>query len=396
MAHFLEQNEPEPITGPFPATEEARVLVSHSTTAHTRDAIEAVLDEIEADLAELVLVFFARSHDAEVIAEVLDRRTGARGVAGSTAGELGAGGFTSGSITAIGLHGTKVRAALEVVPHVDQLSLVPIVNLPETLAKRIGRTKQELSPDRHLWITLVDGLSGSESLLTPFFAHVSPQLGLVGGSVADEAFEDVCLVHHGRVFEDAAAFALIEYERPFHTFHITHHHLTDRWFTVTRVSEDGRSLWELDGKPACQVYAECLGISPCEIDTSVASPHPFGMRFRGRPFPVSIMNPLEGGGLLLGAPVHHGERINLLEAGDLVLESRESLERAILEVGGPEQAKGMLLFHCYGRFLEAKHGGILEPLFDAMHQIPLCGFNTLGEQFGAMHVNHSITGVVFG
>jgi hypothetical protein len=398
VTHLFEQkdHDREPVTGPFPAPEDARVLVSHASGVETREAIEQVLDEIEAEAAELVLVFFAMSHDADVIAEVLDRRTGARGVGGTTAGELGELGFTVDGISAIALHGTKVRAALEVIPHIDQLSLVPIVNLPDTLARRIGRDKAELSPDRHFWLTLVDGLSGRESLLTPFFAHVSPHLSLIGGALADVDFDCVRLVHHGRVFEDAAAFALIEYERPFFTFHVTHHHLTDRWFTVTEVSEDGRTLWELDGRPAREVYAEALGVASEELDGSSSSPHPFGTRFRGRPFPVSIMTPLDGGGLLLGAPVHHGERINLLEAGDLVEESRASIARAIEEAGGAEQARGMLLFHCYGRFLEAEHGDLLEPLFEAMHQLPLCGFNTLGEQYGAMHVNHSITGVVFG
>ena len=69
----------------------------------------------------------------------------------------------------------------------------------------------------------MDGLSGRESLLTPFFFQLAPHVELVGGSIATESFEHGDIVHHGRIYRDAAAFTLLEYPRPFSTFHITHH-----------------------------------------------------------------------------------------------------------------------------------------------------------------------------
>ena len=394
MAH--PHTQAPPITGPVPPLRATLVRTAQSVEPDTARALHAVLDEVEAESAELVMVFFSERHDLQVLAEVLDARTGARGVAGSSAGELGPLGFTEGGMSALSLQGDQVRASLEIVPHLTKLSLLPLANIPEMLARRIGRSAQELTSDRHLWLTLLDSRSRRESLITPFFAHLSPQLGLVGGSLGaeDASFGEPILIHHGRIFHDAGAFALVEYERPFHTFHTTHMSFGESWFKVTRASEDGLTLHELDGRPAVDALAGALGVAAQELSFVLTSQHPFGVRFRGRAFPVATLRTLESGGLVLASPVHPGERVNVLEPGDIVERSREAVAEAIARVGG--EARGMLLFHCISRHVDAQQKHRLKELFEAMHQAPLCGFNTLGEQYGAMHVNHSMTGVVFG
>ncbi len=373
---------------------DAHVRVAQSDTLETATALREVLDEVGAASAELVVVFFADSHDPGVIATILDEVTGPRGVAGTTSGEIGPLGFSKGAMCAIAFGGGHVRAAVEIVPQLDRLSLVPLMHLPDTLARRINRTYADLDPARHLWLSLVDGLSGREALLTPFFAHVSPQLSLVGGSLADSQFHSVHVVHHGRVYQDAAAFMLLEYERPFATFHATHHRFSPQWATVTRASEDGLILEELDGRDAHVVFAEMLDVSVADVTMELTGHHPFGVRFRGRVFPVSILHPMRGGRFKMGSPVHEGERLNLLESGDLIERTREAIASVIERVGGTP--RGGIFFHCLGRYIEAEQKGCIPELYEAMDQLPFVGLNTFGEQYGALHVNHSMTGVIFG
>jgi hypothetical protein len=376
----------------------AKVTVASNAAEDTKTAIDELLVELGAADASLTLVFYGTHHDDQVIARALDAATGKRGVAGTTAGELTCDGFANDSMTGMSFHGDGVRAAVEIIPQLRQLSLVPIVNLPDTLARGIGRTKDELDPKRHLWLFLLDGLSGKEGLLTPFFMQAATRVGLVGASLGDgQEFLEARIVHHGRVYRDAAATILLEYDGPFVAFKHTHMKLTDRRLEVSKISKGGRILEQLDGEVAQVAYAEMLGVDPSEVTQALTSKYPLGYRFRGRPFPVSILQVHPDGTFRLGSSVQHGEQLNILEPDDLVECTRKSLSKAITKFSKDGTGvEGMLLFHCLARFIEATESGQADALGKVLSQTPVCGLNTYGEQFETMHMNHSLTGVIFG
>jgi hypothetical protein len=375
------------------------VRVARSSESDTAGAISSLLDELGAEDAALTFVFHAPEHDDAIVARHLDRVTGSRGVAGSTAGELSAGGFHEHTMTGMSLHGDGVRAAIEIVPQLRELSLLPLMHLPSQLARGIGCDTSELDPQRHAWILLVDGVSCKEDLLTPFFVQATPKrMTLVGGSLGDGgSFERTRISHYGRVYNDAAAVVLLEYDRPFSVIHHTHMTLSDTWINVTRTARGGRILEEIDGKAAAVGYAEALGMDPSEVDNDFTSSHPLGFRFRGRPYPCSILTTRADGTFLLGCSVQSGERLNVLRPSDLVAGTRAAMTSAadeLQEKGTEPQAS--LLFHCLGRYLEARQDGIVAELGDALTEHPVCGLNTYGEQFESMHFNHSLTGLMFG
>lgn len=374
-----------------------KVRVAHSLDGDTRAAMRSVLQELQAEDSALVYVFFSCRHDSQIVAEELQKSTGDRGIAGTTAGELSDAGFTETGITAISIPGNVARASVNIVTSLSEVSLVALSSIPQDLANRIGRSTDELSEERHVWMVLLDGLSGREELVTPFLARHCVNAPLVGGSLAGgRGFENVELVHDGKVYTDAAALVLLEYDRPFGLIHHTHHEFTDHWFEVTRVSSGGRIIEELDGRPALEVYGEALGYSADEVDTNLTGRHPLGFRFRGKPFPCSIMRCMENG-FFMAYSVQRGERLALLESENMVEKSRQAITEAVSQIqerGGEPQA--LLLFHCLGRILESEVLGVKEELFEALHQAPICGLNTYGEQYQSMHMNHSITGLIFG
>lgn len=375
-----------------------KVLVAHSKLADTSAAIQQVLDRLKADTAQLTMVFFDAAYDAEVVARVLDLRTQNRGVGGTTAGEISSAGFTTRSITGISLHGRGVRAAIEIIAQLGRLSLIPLVDMPHKLARGIGRKLEDLHVDRHMWISLIDGLSGKEDLFVPFFMQAGRRMPLIGGSLGDGGrYDKVQLVHHGRVYTDAAGVVLLEYPYGFVPIHHTHMQLSDKWLTVTAQSSDGRVIEALDGRPAKIAYAEALNITPDQVTAELIGRHPLGYRFRGRPFPCSILRVREDGGFVMSIAVTNSERLNILSAKDIVQCSRSVVDEAVQQLAEKsKETQAMLLFHCTSRFVEAQSLGVTGELFEALHQVPLCGFNTYGEQFASMHMNHSLTGVVFG
>ncbi|MFB6262019.1 MAG: FIST signal transduction protein, partial [Bradymonadaceae bacterium] len=376
---------------------ESPIETAATALTDTERAVETLLDQLDAEHADLTFVFFSPEHDEEVVRDHLDRRTRARGVAGTTAGEVSDRGFSRGTMSGMSLHGDDVRAAVDVVPNLDELSLVPLSKFPKRLAGQIGRDPDDLSPDRHVWILLLDGLSGSEELLTPFFMQSAPETGLVGGSLADDLqHEGTSLVHHGRTYSDAAALVLLEYDRPFALFSGNHMEFTEETVEVTGVTDGGRRLTKLDGDDAVDRYAELLDLDPSEIDADVTVRHPFGFPFRGRPYVCSIRQIHDSGSFSMANTVHRGDELHLLETQDLVEDTDRAITSAREELGPATDARGMLAFHCVGRFLEAKVRENCDELADVLTQIPVSGLNTYGEQFGAVHTNHSLTGVIFG
>ena len=389
----------------LPADEEAQpgasppVTQAYSLARDTAQAVEEVLDRLGASRSALTLLFFSPRHDPAVVARLLDARCGERGIAGTTAGEVCEAGFVKGGVVGMSLCSSHGRAAVEILPGLDEVSLLPVAGLADRLAHRLNLAQSDLDPSHHLWLTLFDGLAGNPSLLTPFFRQASRRLDLVGGSLADgQRMKQIHLIHGGRTYRGAAAMILLEYWRPLVTFHHTHMAITDRWVEVTQVAQGGNVITSLDHRPALEVYRQMCGLGPGELDFRHTAIHPLGYRFRGRAFPCSVIRAIPGLGLQMAYPIQQGQQLCLLRSHDLVGSTHEILAdaRHRLRQQGSDEVHGMLLFHCLGRAVEAHGAGATEELFEALHQAPICGLNTYGEQFGTMHRNHALVGVLFG
>jgi hypothetical protein len=384
---------------PRPATHRDAVRVGVSHRADTAEAIDELLDQLHADRASFTFVFFSPDHDARTVSRRLDKRVGPRGVGGTTAGELSNLGFSHGTISGMSLHGDHVRVAADVIPNLDELSLLPLVHLPDEFARRLGHTKEDLEPSRHTWMLLSDGLSGNEELLTPFFMQSAPETNLVGGSLGDESrHERVELVYHGRTYTNAAALLLLEYDGPFEILHHNSLEFRETQLEVTSVSRSGRVLNELDGRPAAEAYAEAIGLEPEALTPSIMASNPLGFPFRGRPFTCSIVARLKGGRLQTGNAVHPGDTLRLLGSDDLVGSTRRYVSKALddFESDWGTPAQGALYFNCVMRYIESRAGEEAEELSRALNQVPMAGLNTYGEQWDAIHTNHSLTGMLFG
>jgi hypothetical protein len=349
----------------------------------TAALLEELLEELGASGAGFVFVCYSEGADDEALARLLDQRTGARGVGALGIPEASAG------MTGIALHGVGMHAAVEVLPQLDQLSLQALDTVPGRLCRTLGRVQRALEPGHHAWLTLFDAQTRREPLLTPLISRWG-QLELAGGSLANPLTRCGCLLYHGRVWRGAAAVILLESALPIRAIQHTHMELTSRWMTVTRTSADGRIIEELDNIPAAIRYAEALGLGPEELTLERAARHPFGLRFRGRAFPITSVRITEQRQLSTGVAVPEGERLNVLEPVGLM----DKID-ALMPLA-QTQDQSMLLFDCVSRLAEANALGRGEEYMATLHRAPSCVINSYGEQFGYMHLNCSLTGLVFG
>jgi hypothetical protein len=168
---------------------------------------------------------------------------------------------------------------------------------------------------------------------------------------------------------------------------------TERTFTVTRAEARARTVFELDHRPALEVYAEAVGLPVEALSTEVFTKHPCGLMLDGEPWIRSPQRALPDGGLRFYCAIEEGMTLHLMRSTDILADTRAAVRQAARSVGG--SIGGALLFNCILRRveLEAAHaeGAFLE-LFSGF---PAAGFHTYGESWLG-HVNQTCIGLVFG
>jgi hypothetical protein len=77
---------------------------------------------------------------------------------------------------------------------------------------------------------------------------------------------------------------------------------------------------------------------------------------------------------------------------DTVQSTLETLKQIDAELGGVDFVLG---FDCILRRLDAETGQLRRKVEEIYDRFGLAGFHTYGEQFNAMHLNQTLTGVAF-
>ncbi|MFW5739902.1 MAG: FIST signal transduction protein [Myxococcota bacterium] len=229
-------------------------------------------------------------------------------------------------------------------------------------------------------------IAGAES----FFGSEVP---IVGGSSADEQIQgDWLQAANERVASDSvvlsAMFPSTEVGAAFHSGHGP----TSFRGRVTRSS--GRTLWEIDGRPAAEVYAQWTGKAlPAEDGASIfgdTTTVPLGraVAAMGGIETFLLMHPatvVAGGGLTMFAEVREGDTVVLMRGTRRSLVTRAGrVAQSVADQAEErlEQVRGALVFFCAGCLLT-----VGEALDEAVAGVrssldgqPFLGAFTYGEQ----------------
>jgi hypothetical protein len=242
-------------------------------------------------------------------------------------------------------------------------------------------------------LLLFDGLSHAEETVAASVAVAAPQLHVVGGSAGDDGRLSATHVFcEGEALSDAAVVMVMRVEVPFALLKSEHVAPTDTWLVVTAADRKRRLILEINGKPAVLELARLHGVPVAEVTSQFVATRPFAAMVGGTPYIRSAMA-VEGSALVLASAIDEGVVLRLTSPLDLVSTTAGAIARARAQVG---QIAGLLAFNCLGRYLEAGEQGLTERLGRVYAAQPVAGFNSYGEQYDAMHVNHTMTGLLFG
>jgi hypothetical protein len=162
---------------------------------------------------------------------------------------------------------------------------------------------------------------------------------------------------------------------------------------ITEADPEKRIIFEINGEPAAQVYAESLGLSVDELTPTIFSRNPLVLSLGDEPYVRSIQKWNADFSLTCYCAIEEGLIISIGRAEDPIETFRQSFEKVHEIIPDPRVIIGC---DCILRRLQFEEEGLEEPISDIMRQNNVIGFSTYGEQYNGLHVNQTFTGVAIG
>lgn len=353
--------------------------------------IAAVIDR--TDLGQL-LVFFSQRYDADALSRAFENAFGDVPIAGcSTSGEITPGGLIDGSVLVVAFPARGFKFVSGVIPDVRTLSVERGTEAAQALRAGLDR----LSGDRYtnrFAVSLIDGLSKCEEVIVSAIAWALGDVPLVGGSAGDDlALTGTSLLHNGQVHGNAALLLLVETEHPVRSFNCDHFEPTETKLVVTASDAESRIVYELNAEIAAKEYASSVGLEADSLVPMSFAAHPVIVRVGGDYYCRSIQQVNPDGSLSFFCAIDDGVVLTVAEPKDMVASMAAELKRLDETLGGVDLVLG---FECVLRRLDAENRQIKHEISDLYRRYHVAGFHTYGEQYNAMHLNQTFTGVAIG
>jgi len=362
-------------------------LRSARAAADDPDAAARLARALGPDLALAVVFASPRADFAATMRAAAETFAGAEVLGCTTAGEIAGGYLDEEEIVAVGLPASDF--AVEVVA-VDDLSAIEASPLIEGMI-RARRTLAERRPDfqHEFAFLLVDGTSLREDALMDVLSHGLGPVPLFGGSAGDGTrFRQSLLARGAALRTNAALVAFVRTRCPVKVFSFDHFDAAHQRMVVTRADPIRRRVQEINAAPAAREYARLLGKDPNQLDPLTFAAHPVVVRVGGR-YHVRSIQRVEEGDLIFFSAIDEGVVLTLAEPRDIA----EALRGDLAELTRGARLDSILACDCLLRRIEAEQKQRTRAVSDVLRENRVVGFSTYGEQFGAMHVNLTITGV---
>ncbi len=244
---------------------------------------------------------------------------------------------------------------------------------------------------------------GPEEDILKGVGQVAPGVPVVGGTSSDHSpdgkFQQFA---NGHAYKNH--FAIAALGGPVGYAFTNGYRLTGRKATVTKAS--GRRAFELDGRPAMDVYTEWVGKPASEIGGGAILPfsvqYPLLFHKDGVTYSAHPVNSNEDGSVDFGAAMSPGMLLELGEntVNGLIAEAGNAAHRAARGVSHP---KGIVMAYCGGRAiaLGERIREIPGELEHAVGHLPWVGYLAFGEQGCSVagiptHADLSVAALVLG
>jgi len=365
--------------------------------SEARDAGQAVRElhaQIGSDEVGSGFFFCSSRHDLEAVGAAMTEAFGDSMVGCTTAGEITPGGYSERGLTGFFVPESCGRINHYLLEDITSLDLERIGDIGDRVTRARNEDVELDQAQNEFGLLLIDGMSVMEEQVVGALKAAVGGLPLVGGSAGDDTrFRETWVFHGGRFHSNAAIFSHVRTSRAVHVFKTQHFEPTETKLVITKAIPEKRLVTEINGRSAAGEFARLVGHEVHELNAAVFSRYPVMLKVGGEYYVRSIQQAGPDGSLTFYCAIDEGLVLTMARSLDFV----EQLSGALAEVQeiipDPELLIG---FECILRRLEVLDKKISREVGAIMAESNVVGFHTYGEQFGALHVNQTFTGVAIG
>lgn len=348
----------------------------------------------QADMS-LVIFFCSSAYDLNVLATEMSRLfPGIQVVGCTTAGEFGPAGYRTHSLSGASFEAGCCVAVSGLLDNLSQFDISRGNHFGQTLLQQLESKAPQADAKNSFALLLIDGLSIREEPVTHALQHTLGDLTLFGGSAGDDLkFSKTSVYLGGRFYSDSAVLVLIHTSLPFKIFKTQHFVATEKRLVVTEADPVRRVVKEINGLPAAEEYARLSGVEVAELNSLHFADSPVVVMIDGTDYVRSIQKVNPDGSLTFFCAIEEGLVLRVAHGVDIVKNLQQTFDKLHEEIGSPQLVLG---FDCILRNLEATRGGLKEVIGEIFKRNNAIGFSSYGEQFHAVHVNQTLTGIAIG
>ena len=357
-----------------------------------QDAVADLRNQIWQDHMALVVVYCSVSYDRLELAGALQNAFGNVLVVGcTTAGELTNQGYRTGTLTGFSLAGRDFYAEAVLFDGLRSFSFTRGIDTARALGASMAAHYGDQFQHQVFAMVLVDGLSGAEDSMLSALHAALQGIPVMGGSAGDDlALRETYVYKDGTFYSDAAVLTLVHTARPFRVFKTQHFVGTNQKMVITEADPLKRIVAEINAEPAAHELARILGMDVADLNHQVFASHPLVVRVGGDDYVRSIQQVYPDGSLQFYCAIDEGLVLSVARTIDPIENLEQVLHSIEAQIGPPQI---VVAFECVLRQLEMELSGHKDRMGQLLARRNVIGFGTYGEQFNAMHVNQSLTGI---
>lgn len=345
----------------------------------------------------LLLYFASAQYDFQELTKLFSMKyPNAQIVGVTTTGEIGPQGFSEYSISAQSYSKDfgKVEAVLmtDIVkyPIFDRQKLVQA-------AKTVGIHVNAKAVEKEGFAFVFPvGLQAGEEKMLSVVNSIFTEDGfpVFGGTAGDDAkFVTTYVSVNGEISSTGGAAIFIKPNVDFYIYKENNFKSTGKKVKISKADPEKRIVYEMDGRPAAEVYANAIGVKTSELE-KYWSLYPLGRKFNHDFYNASPFKVLSNGATEFYCQVYEGAILEVLEPKDALVEMGKTIQNFTNQF---TELYGVLTCNCILRKLQFQNEQLFPKLNEQLGQLPhLCGFSSYGEQLNKSQLNQTMLLIGFG
>ena len=376
------------------ATSGIRFAASHADDP--LEAATALAGELGDEPLAGAIAFCAHRYDRDKLARAINRRFEGVSVIGCTSsGELTDIGYDHDCLSMIGFPARDFHMTTHCFDDIDKFDPVAAREVVRALVAGAVRDARHLGEAvNHVALFLVDGLSHREEWLTMTIQDALGDIPLIGGSSGDDlAFRQTAIFDRGRFHARAGVVAILSTPRPLHVFKAQHYRPGPAKMVVTGAIPDDRIVTEINAEPAAAEYLRLAGHAGEALGMEFFAAHPPMVRAGGEHHVRSIQSANPDGSLTFYCAIDEGIVLSIGEPVDRIAGMEQLFAELEERVGAIDR---IIAFDCVLNRIDAEQRQMSRDVSALYSRHRVIGFNTYGEQYHALHVNQTFSGLAIG